>query len=67
MDLNGDPLTDLLSYNAATGRAYYSIGVAGPRQQIVGPEAAGAPGWTSIVPMKLTAGSGHGRDLLFYR
>ncbi len=67
LNLNGDNLTDLLSYNAATGLAYYSVGVLNGGQQIVGPAAAGAARWTSIVPMHLTTQPGEARDLLFYR
>ena len=36
MDLNGDNLTDLLSYNASSGRAVYSVASTVPgAQQIV--------------------------------
>jgi hypothetical protein len=41
LDLNGDALTDLLSYNSATGAAYYSIGIAPGVQQIVGLQKSG--------------------------
>ena len=30
MNLNGDRLTDLLSYNATTGRAVYSVAASPP-------------------------------------
>ena len=62
MRMNNDPLTDLLSYNAATGLAVYSIGN-GISQTIINSVNA-APGWTSIVPFDL---NGDGlTDLLSY-
>jgi hypothetical protein len=62
MRMNDDSLTDLLSYNAATGLAIYSIGD-GVSQTIVRTVNA-APGWTSIVPFDL---NGDGlTDLLSY-
>ena len=62
MRMNDDSLTDLLSYNAATGLAIYSIGD-GVSQTIVRSVNA-APGWTSIVPFDL---NGDGlTDLLSY-
>ena len=70
-DLNGDLLTDLLSYNAATGRAFYSVATGPGLQQVVGPPANGATWWTSIVPMKVSpdpTGITRGlTDLLFYK
>ena len=68
MNLSNSGLTDLLSYNAATGLAVYSIQKGtcpGPNcmQQVVSTVNA-APGWTSIVPMKLSS-SGL-TDLLSY-
>ena len=51
MRMNGDALTDLLSYNAATGLVIYSVGD-GVSQTIVHSVNA-APGWTSIVPFDL--------------
>lgn len=53
-DLNGDGLTDLLSYNTATGQAFFSIATGVGEQQVVGPPVQGAAGWTSIVPIKVT-------------
>src|SRR5436305_15032974 len=62
MRMNGDTLTDLLSYNAATGLAVYSIGD-GVSQTVVRTINA-APGWTTIVPFDL---NGDGlTDLLSY-
>ena len=69
MVLNKDGLTGLLSYNAATGLAVYSI-QQGPcpgancAQQVVGTVNA-APGWTSIVPMDLNTDGL--TDLLSYK
>ena len=53
MDLNNDGLTDLLSYNATTGLAVYSIGTSTPGEQKIVKQVNAAPGWTSIVPMFL--------------
>jgi N,N-dimethylformamidase beta subunit-like protein len=68
MELNGDALTDLLSYNAATGLEVFSVGVA-PGEQDARSEAHGAEWWTSIVPMKVSFDTGRPRntDLLFYK
>ena len=65
MNLNGDSLTDLLSYNATTGRAVYSIGANPPGTQGTVREPDQLPkGWTALVPMNL---NGDGRtDLLWY-
>jgi len=52
MDLNDDSLTDLLSYNATTGRAVYSVNTGGGGQTVL-LDVGSTPGWTSIVPMKL--------------
>ena len=46
-------LTDLLSYNAATGQAVYSVGVGTAGDQKVVRDVTAAKGWTSIVPMDL--------------
>jgi hypothetical protein len=72
LDLNGDGLTDLLSYSATTGLATYSIGKSSPSsstdvdypQQVVKSVNAGV-GWTSIVPLKTASNQGYS-DLLFY-
>src|SRR5664279_2325412 len=53
-DLNGDGLTDLLSYNAATGLGFYSIATGLGVQKVEGQAAQGATGWTSIVPVSYT-------------
>ena len=64
MNLNGDHLTDLLSYNKNTGRAVYSIGASPPGTQVIVKDTIAPKGWTSIVPMNL---NGDGlTDLLFY-
>ncbi|MFL6446481.1 MAG: hypothetical protein ACJ746_02120 [Bryobacteraceae bacterium] len=46
-------LTDLLSYNAVTGRAAFSVGVGTAGDQQVVRDVTAATGWTSIVPMNL--------------
>lgn len=65
MTLNSDSLTDLLSYNSATGFAMYSVADSiNPQQQNVVSSVSATPGWTSIVPIVLNA---DGRtDLLSY-
>ena len=45
--------TDLLSYNAATGRAAFSIGTGTAGDQKVVRDVVAAQGWTSIVPMNI--------------
>lgn len=49
----GPDIADLLSYNAATGQAYYSIGVSPGVQKILGQGVLMAPGFTAIVPMNI--------------
>ena len=66
MNINGDALTDLVWYNAATGLAVYTIGAwhgASYGQDVVAVRDA-APGWTSIVPMRMNSDSL--TDLLSY-
>ena len=53
LKLNRDGLTDLLSYNANTGRAIYSVGALPAGTQIIVKDLIAAPGWTEIVPLKL--------------
>ena len=61
-DVNG--LTDFVSYNAATGRAAFSIGIGTAGDQKVVRDVVAAQGWTSIVPMNI---DGNGlTDLLSY-
>jgi Astacin (Peptidase family M12A) len=48
-----DSLTDLVSYNATTGLAIYSVGTRTPGVQTVVNTVNAAKGWTSIVPMRL--------------
>ena len=50
-DVNG--LTDFVSYNAATGRAAFSIGTGTAGDQKVVRDVVAAQGWTSIVPMNI--------------
>jgi hypothetical protein len=53
MDVNGDRLTDLLSYNKNTGRAVYSLGSSPSGDQIIVKDLIASRGWTALVPMKL--------------
>lgn len=53
MNLNGDRLTDLLSYNATTGRAVYSVGANPPGSQVIVRDLIASKGWTSVVPVHL--------------
>jgi hypothetical protein len=55
MNLNNDNLADLLSYNATTGRALYSIGADPPGSQVIVRDLNASPGWTSVVPLTLNA------------
>ena len=64
LKLNGDGLTDLLSYSASTGLAVYSVGASPPGTQKIVKDQVAAQGWTAIVPLKL---NGDGlTDLLSY-
>jgi hypothetical protein len=53
LNLNGDNLTDMLSYNAKTGRAIYSVGANPAGTQVIVKDLIAAKGWTAIVPLKL--------------
>jgi SNF family Na+-dependent transporter len=55
MDIDNDfpGLTDLVSYNAATGQAVFSVGIGNAGDQKVVRDVVAAKGWTSIVPMSL--------------
>ncbi|MGD9511740.1 MAG: hypothetical protein AB7X49_24695 [Geminicoccaceae bacterium] len=53
MNLNGDRLTDLLSYNAKTGRAVYSVAADPPGTQVIVRDLIASKGWTAIVPVHL--------------
>ena len=57
LNLNGDNLTDMLSYNAKTGRAIYSVGAQPAGTQVIVKDMVAAKGWTSIVPLKLNGNS----------
>ena len=64
MNIDGHGPTDLVSYNAATGRAAFSIGTGKAGDQQVVRDVMAATGWTSIVPMDI---DGNGlTDLLSY-
>jgi hypothetical protein len=65
MELNGDGLTDMLSYNAKTGRAIYSVASGTPGTQTIVRYLVAAKGWTAVVPMILS-GSGPQTGLLSY-
>jgi len=60
----GPDITDLLSYNPASGLTYYSVGVNPGEQKIVGAAVHSAPGFTSIVPMNIDGDAL--TDLLWY-
>jgi hypothetical protein len=60
----GPDVADLLSYNATTGRAFYSIGRAPGVQDIVGGAVHAAPGFTAIVPLNINGDAL--TDLLWY-
>lgn len=64
MNLNGDGLTDLLSYNAKSGRAVYSTGTDQPGTQVIVKDLAASQGWTAVVPLRLNGDSL--TDLLSY-
>ena len=64
MDIDGNGLTDLVSYNATTGLAAYSVATGVPGEQRVVKQVNAAKGWTSIVPMLLDANAS--TDLLSY-
>jgi hypothetical protein len=68
MDMNGDGLTDLLSYNATTGAAIYEIAIAdSPGMRVLVNNVTSVPGWTSIVPMNIHGEGGPDiADLLSY-
>jgi hypothetical protein len=59
-------LTDMLSYNGATGRAIVSIGRGTTGEQKIVKDYTAATGWTAIVPMNLDCDSGSRTDLLSY-
>ena len=65
MLLNGDDgFSDLLSYNAKTGRAVYSVGANPPGSQTIVKDLIASKGWTAVVPMRLNDDSL--TDLLSY-
>ena len=53
MNINNDRLTDLLSYNATTGMAEYSVATGVPGEQQLVKRVSAGTGWTSIVPMNI--------------
>jgi len=64
MNVDGDALTDYISYNATTGRAIVSVGVGGAGEQKIVKDYVAATGWTAIVPMNVDAQAPD--DLLSY-
>lgn len=52
MHIKSDALTDLRACNKTTGLEVYSIGTVGGAQSST-KQAVAAPGWTSIVPLKI--------------
>ena len=67
MNVDCDPegLTDYLSYNATTGRAVVSIGLAASGDQKVVKDYTAAKGWTSVVPLNVND-KDSATDLLSY-
>jgi uncharacterized membrane protein YciS (DUF1049 family) len=65
VDRDFSGLTDLLSYNAATGRAIVSIAVGAAGEQKIVKDYVAAKGWTAIVPLNIDCDSGR-TDLLSY-
>jgi hypothetical protein len=63
-DLGGR--TDLLFYNAATGRAAYAVTTSSKADQTIVRDVPGDKGWTSIVPMTIDTDVKADTDLLFY-
>ena len=53
MNVDGNALTDYLSYNATTGHAIVSVGVGASGDQKIVKDYMAAKGWTSIVPMNV--------------
>ena len=68
MNIDTDPggRTDLLFYNAATGRAAYVVTTSSNADQTIVRDVVGDTGWTSIVPMNIDTDPGGRTDLLFY-
>jgi hypothetical protein len=64
MNINGDGLTDFLSYNAVTGQAVFSVGIGNAGDQKIVRDVVAAKGLTSIVPMNIDNTSP--TDLLSY-
>src|SRR3954454_1691292 len=53
INVNGDGLTDFVSYNATTGRAIVSVAVGTSGDQKIVKDYIAAEGWTSIVPINV--------------
>jgi hypothetical protein len=65
MNVDGNSLTDLLSYNATTGRAIVSVGIGDSGDQKIVKDYTAATGWTHIVPMNVDISAAND-DLLSY-
>jgi len=52
-NVDGNALTDYLSYNATTGRAIVSVGVGHSGEQRIVKDSMAAVGWTLIVPLNV--------------
>ena len=66
MNVDGDAGTDLLSYNATTGRAIVSVGVGASGDQKIVKDYTAAEGWTLIVPMNVDRDFAGLTDFLSY-
>jgi hypothetical protein len=58
--------TDLLSYNATTGRAIVSVGMGTSGDQKIVKDYTAEKGWSSIVPMNVDCDPGGLTDYLSY-
>jgi len=66
MDVDGQGPTDLISYNATTGRAVVSIGVGDKGEQKIVKDFVASKGWTAIVPMDVDCDPEGLTDLISY-
>jgi hypothetical protein len=66
VDYDSSGLTDLLSYNATTGRAIVSIGIGDSGEQKIVKDYTAAKGWTHIVPMNVDCDLAGVTDYLSY-
>ena len=66
MDVDGQGPTDLISYNATTGRAVVSIGVGDKGEQKIVKDFVASKGWTAIVPVNVDNDPEGLTDLISY-